>query len=40
MFLYFVDTRYVAYDPALKNLGPPGEALRSPATWYRAYDSP
>ena len=40
MFLYFVDTRYVAYDPALKNLGPPGEALRSPAAWYRTFDSP
>ena len=40
MFLYFVDTRYVAYDPSLKNLGPPGEALRSPAAWYRTYDSP
>lgn len=40
MFLYFVDTRYVAYDPTLKNLGRPGEALRSPAAWYRTEYSP
>ena len=40
MFLYFVDTRYVAYDPTLKNLGRPGEALRSPAVWFRTEYSP
>ena len=40
MFLYFLDTRYVAYDPTLKNLGAPGDALRSPAVWYRIPYSP
>ena len=40
MFLYFVDTRYVAYDPALKNLGSPGDALRSPAAWFRTAYAP
>ncbi len=40
MFLYFVDTRYVAYDPTLKNLGFPGEALRSPVTWFRTGYAP
>ncbi len=40
MFLYFVDTRYVAYDPSLKNLGIPGEALRSPAAWFRTAYAP
>ena len=35
MFLYFVDTRYVAYNPTLQNLGSPGEALRSPAAWFQ-----
>lgn len=40
MFLYFVDTRYVAYDPTLKNLGYPGEALRSPAAWFRIAYAP
>ena len=40
MFLYFVDTRYVAYDPTLKNLGSPGDALRSPAAWFRAAYAP
>lgn len=40
MFLYFVDTRYVAYDPTLKNLGRPGDALRSPAAWFRAEYAP
>ena len=40
MFLYFVDTRYVAYDPTLINLGRPGEALRSPAVWSRTEYSP
>lgn len=35
MFLYFVDTRYIAYDPSLNNLGRPGDALRSPAVWFR-----
>jgi hypothetical protein len=40
MFLYFVDTRYVAYNPALQNLGSPGEALRSPAAWFRTAFAP
>lgn len=40
MFLYFVDTRYIAYDPTLKNLGRPGEALRSPAAWFRTEHAP
>ena len=40
MFLYFVDTRYVAYDPTLKNLGRPGEALRSPSAWFRTENAP
>ena len=40
MFLYFVDTRYVAYDPTLKNLGSPGDALRSPAAWFRTAYAP
>lgn len=40
MFLYFVDTRYVAYDPSLKNLGSPGESLRSPAAWFRTEYAP
>ena len=40
MFLYFVDTRYVAYDPTLENLGIPGEALRSPAAWFRTAYAP
>lgn len=35
MYLYFVDTRYIAYDPTLNNLGQPGESLQSPAAWYR-----
>ncbi len=40
MFLYFVDTRYIAYDPTLKNLGRPGEALQSPAAWFRTEYAP
>ena len=40
MFLYFVDTRYVAYNPALQNLGSPGEALRSPAAWFQTAYAP
>ena len=40
MFLYFVDTRYIAYDPALSNLGRPGDALRSPAAWSRSENAP
>ena len=40
MFLYFIDTRYVAYDPTLKNLGRPGEALRAPAAWFRTASAP
>tara|TARA_B100000029_G_scaffold516037_2_gene626303 strand:- start:29574 stop:31127 length:1554 start_codon:yes stop_codon:yes gene_type:complete len=39
MFLYFVDTRYVAYDPSLRDLGKPGQTLRSPDMWYRDRDS-
>lgn len=35
MYLYFVDTRYIAYDPTLNNLGQPGESLQSPAAWFR-----
>jgi|GEM_PF-1640227 len=35
MFLYFIQTKYVAYNPKFKNLGIPGQALHSPATWYR-----
>ena len=40
MFLYFVDTRYVAYDPTLQNLGRPGEALRPPSAWFRTEYAP
>ena len=40
MFLYFVDTRYVAYDPSLRDLGKPGQTLRSPDMWYRDSYSP
>lgn len=40
MFLYFVDTRYIAYDPTLQNLGRPGEALQSPAAWFRTEYAP
>ena len=34
MFLYFIQTQYVAYNPDFKNIGAPGEALLSPAAWY------
>ncbi len=34
MFLYFIQTQYVAYNPDFKNIGAPGEALHSPGTWY------
>ena len=34
MFLYFIKVRYLAYDPRIRNLGPPGARLNPPDKWF------
>lgn len=34
MFLYFVNVRYIAFDPRIRHIGLPGAPLNSPASWF------
>ena len=38
MFLYFIKVRYLAYDPRIRNIGPPGARLNPPDKWFFVSD--